>query len=299
MNGPLRVALARSSERLRAAGIESARLDARVLLAKALGIAPETLFACDDAAPEQLETFDSLVARRARREPLAYITGHKEFWNFDFTVGPGVLIPRPESETLVEAALAYCSDLSLRVLDICTGSGCLLISFLANRPLASGIGIDASEAALAYARINGVRHGLEDRCRFFPAVWEPPLDERFDVILANPPYLSEREFDAAQPEIREHEPREAFVAGSDGLDGARALGPVLARLLTPGGLAFIEIGKGQEYLVQAIFRACHLDVYHAAPDLCGVARCLVIGRPGQGDHRSPLKNSVGKRPVNR
>lgn len=281
MNEPLRDSLTRAGERLRVAGIESARLDARVLLATSLGIAPEALFACDDATPEQLEIFDTLVARRAHREPLAYITGHKEFWNLDFAVGPGVLLPRPETETLIEAALAAFSDAPLRVLDIGTGSGCLLISFLASRPRASGIGVDTAETALGYARKNAARHGLDERCQFFRRNWEPPVDEAFDVILVNLPYLSEWEFEAAQPEIREYEPREAFVAGPDGLDSVRAVAPVLARRLKPTGRAFIEIGMGQENPARAILGACRLDVYHAAPDLCGAARCLVTGWPRQ------------------
>jgi release factor glutamine methyltransferase len=282
VNEPLRVALARAGERLRAAGIESARLDARVLLAKSLDVAPEALFACDGAAPEQLKLFDALVARRVCREPLAYITGHKEFWSLDFAVGPGVLIPRPESETLLDEALAAFPDSPFRVLDIGTGSGCLLISFLAHRTRASGIGIDSSETALGYARKNKTRHRIDERCQFFQADWEPPVEGTFDVILVNPPYLTEREFDLSQPEIREHEPREAFEAGADGLDAIRAIAPILARRLSSAGRAFIEIGAGQDDKARAILSACHLDVYQSAPDLCGVARCLVTGWPEQG-----------------
>ena len=244
-----------------------------------MDVASEALFACDDATPEQLKAFDALIVRRARREPLAYITGHKEFWNLGFAVGPGVLVPRPESETLIESALAAFPDAPLRVLDIGTGTGCLLISFLADRTRASGIGVNSSETALEYARKNKARHGLDGRCQLFRSAWEPPVGGTFDVILVNPPYLSEREFDLAQPEIREYEPREAFVAGPDGLDGVRAIAPVLTRRLSPAGRAFIEIGAGQEDAAKAILTACDLDVYQSAPDLSGVARCLVTGWP--------------------
>ena len=279
----VRDALVRGRERLCAEGIESARLDARILLSQALNVAPGAVFADNTLRPEQLRDFDDLIGRRARREPLAYIAGHKEFWNFRFEVGSGVLIPRPETETLVEEALRAFPDPTapLDILDVGTGTGCLLIAFLSERSVARGTGIDASEIALAYARANARRQGVDQRCQFFHAAWDPPTG-LFDVILANPPYLSEREFAGAQPEIRDYEPREAFVAGVDGLDGMRALAPVLARRLRGNGLAFVEIGEGQADLVREIMNSRRLDVRKIVPDLSGVARCLVAGRQEHG-----------------
>jgi release factor glutamine methyltransferase len=336
----LREVLARGVERLRAAGIESARLDARVLLAEALERTPDNVLLCDGAGAGQLGSFEALLARRANREPLAYITGHKEFWSLDFQVGPGVLVPRPESETLVEQALlaSQGSD-PIRVLDLGTGSGCLLIAFLADRPNMSGIGIDTSEAALAYARRNAIRHQLDERCDFIQAAWAPPKlaslgqggtrsrggaglavnpelgisltprlrdsacspfkvqgDGGFDIILANPPYLANGEFDLCEPEIRDHEPRAAFAAGPDGLDAIRALAPVLARQLTRNGLAFLEIGVGQAGAACEILAAAGLELQRAVPDLSGIPRCLVIGRAERGSPAAPKKIQLERTP---
>jgi release factor glutamine methyltransferase len=338
----LREKLAQGVERLRAAGIASARLDARVLLAEVLERPPDKVLLFDEAGDDQFGKFEMLLARRANREPLAYITGHKEFWSLDFEVGPGVLIPRPESETLVEQALlASRGSKRIRVLDLGTGSGCLLIAFLADCPNASGVGVDSSGAALAYARRNASRHRLGERCKFFQSGWaapelasprqmatrssgvvesglrapsqsgifssprfrdsacnsfEAPGDEGFDIILVNPPYLTEKEFDLSEPEIRDHEPRAAFAAGPDGLDAIRTLAPELVRQLKPNGLAFVEIGAGQATAAGEVLAAAGLELTGAVPDLCGTPRCLIIGRAEDGSHRAP-KNSVGKRPV--
>lgn len=276
-------ALAEGAAQLHAAGIESARLDARVLLAAATNVMPDEVFGrLELSAPEQ-DRFAALLARRAAREPLAYITGHKEFWSLVFAVGPGVLIPRPETETLVEAALRESdAERPLRILDIGTGSGCLLIAFLAERPNATGVGIDASEAALAWARRNAVGLEVVARCRLEIANWEPSGTERFDIVLANPPYLTALEFDASEPEIRIWEPRPALVGGEDGLDAFRALAPVLARCLVEGGKAFIEIGRGQAPAAREILARSGVDVHEVIADLSGISRCLVAGQAGPG-----------------
>ncbi|MGH6887759.1 MAG: peptide chain release factor N(5)-glutamine methyltransferase [Rhizomicrobium sp.] len=282
MTLPVRDALARAAGVLHAAGIESARLDARVLLAFALGVSPEFLVTVDEVSAGRIGEFDRLLARRANREPLAYITGTREFWSLSFTVGPGVLIPRPETETLIETALKEFPEtaMPLRVLDIGTGSGCLLVALLAERAPAIGTGVDRSDAALGYARRNVSAHGLDRRVHLVRSSWCPPGDGVFDMILSNPPYLSEAEFESAPPEIRNHEPRTSLVAGPDGLAAMRALGPVLGALLAPSGLAFFEIGTGQRDAATQILQSCGLEVRRAVPDLSGVPRCLVIGRPG-------------------
>lgn len=276
--------LANAAAALAAVGIESARLDARVLLAHALGTSSNEVFGEQQPTDDEVRLFEQVLSRRARREPLAYITGHKEFWNLDFAVGRGVLIPRPETETLVEEALRVFSDAvaPLRVLDVGTGSGCLLIAFLTERTCAQGTGIDSSQAALSFAKRNAQALGVADRTQLVRAAWNVPGEGKFDVVLANPPYLSEQEFEYSQPEIRLFEPREALVAGPDGLEGIRGLVPVLARSLTRTGRAFVEIGAGQRDAVSPIVRHHGLEVVRVAPDLSGVARCFVLGRQEQG-----------------
>jgi release factor glutamine methyltransferase len=279
----VREALAEGAAHLHAAGVESARLDARVLLATAREVSPDDVFAGPEMRPVERERFCALVARRAAREPLAYITGHREFWSRSFAVGPGVLIPRPETETLVEAALRHFGyEASLRVLDIGVGSGCLLIAFLGERPRASGIGIDVSDAALAWARRNVHTNGVSLRCRFETACWEPAGVECFNVILVNAPYLTAAEFEESAPEIVNWEPRSALVAGADGLEAIRALAPVLSRRLAAKGKAFVEVGAGQAPAAMEILARSGLDVGEVIPDLSGVPRCLVAGRAGSG-----------------
>ena len=278
-----REALVEGATQLRVAGVESARLDARILLAAAMQIPSDEVFAGRELRPGEHERFCALVARRASREPLAYITGHKEFWSLSFAVGHGVLIPRPETETLIEAALDYFDgERPLRVLDIGTGSGCLLIAFLVERANASGIGTDASEAALTWARKNAIRHGVASRAYLELADWQPAGGEPFDVILVNPPYLSTVAFEASEPEIRLWEPRSALVAGKDGLEAVDAVGPLLPRRLAPGGRVFVEVGIGQAAAAAEILARSGLDVHEVMPDLSGIPRCLVVGRTGSG-----------------
>jgi release factor glutamine methyltransferase len=306
----VREALARGAGRLHAAGIESARLDARLLLCRAMEISSDQLFSAE-ARGDQLEKFETLVARRAAHEPIAYITGLKEFWSLDFEVGPGVLIPRPETETLVEEALRIFSEAEapLHVMDVGAGSGCLLTAFLKERRNATGLGIDNSEAALVYARRNAQRHGLGARCIFelLDASHAPQGgggtrgrgEAGFDVIFANPPYLTDREFEGSAAEICDHEPRQAFAGGPDGLEAIRAFAPMFARSLVAAGAGFLEIGAGQAARVSEIIRDAGLEVRHEIYDLSGIPRCLVIGRVGIGQPLAPRKKSVGKGPATR
>jgi release factor glutamine methyltransferase len=286
VNTSVRETLARGVARLQAAGIETARLDARILLSWALGISSDDLFSARTTSAE-VETFESLIRRRAAREPLAYITGRKEFWSLKLEVGPGVLIPRPETETLIEEALRQFPDTEavLRLLDIGTGSGCLLIAFLTERHRATGLGIDISQDALAYGRRNAARHGLSARCSFETVDSPPQLRGaawKFDVILANPPYLTDEEFAASVREIRDYEPQQAFTAGQDGLAAFRAFLPIVAESLSPAGMAFLEIGMGQADKVREIVMNAGLEIRSVVPDLSGIPRCLVIGRAGSG-----------------
>jgi release factor glutamine methyltransferase len=217
--------------------------------------------------------FETFLQRRIAREPVAYITGHKEFWSLDLAVGPGVLIPRPETETVIEQMLAHLPDraAALDVLDLGTGTGCLLIAALHEYRNARGTGVDSSDAALAWARRNV--ETFENRAALLLADFTQ-VSGAYDVILSNPPYIRTSDIDALEPEVRLYEPLAALDGGADGLEAYRALGPVLRRLLKPGGLAFLEIGAGQGDAAAALLG---LDLVGIMPDLAGISR-VVIGR---------------------
>lgn len=270
--------LDRGAEVLRAAGIESPRREARLLLAHALGVRQEAILAGnvspDDAA---LARYETLVARRAAHEPLAYIVGAREFWSLDFAVGPGVLIPRPETEILVEQALKAFpeKDAALDVLDLGTGSGCLLLSFLSERANARGLGVDVSKDALAFAVRNAAAFGLAERVRFLNADWAAMPDGAFDVVFSNPPYIETRAIETLAPDVARYEPHGALDGGADGLVAYRGLAALLPRVLRVNGRAFVEIGQGQRELVSEIFSNAGLRVAGAVSDLAGIPRCLI------------------------
>ena len=247
-------AIRAAAERLSATS-DTARLDAELLMAHVLGVSRSQLLLLrmrDEAAPHAAG-FDRLVERRAAQEPVAHLLGVQEFFGLEFAVTPDTLIPRGDSETIVQAALD-CAPHDARVLDMGTGSGALLLAFLHERPGARGVGIDASAAALAVASANGQRLGLAERAQFVQANW---LESgwahdlgRFDLVLCNPPYV---ESDAIlDPDVREFEPATALFAGPEGLDDYRAIVPQLGKLLVPGGVAILEIGAGQAEAVGAI-----------------------------------------------
>lgn len=248
------------------------RLDAELLMAHAMGVSREQLLLShlDDPTPA---AFAALIDRRVAQEPIAYITGTRAFWTIDLDVGPGVLIPRPDSETLVEAARAHFTDRSpARILDLGTGPGTLLLAALAEWPGAVGRGIDASAVALGYAMRNAVRLGFGDRATFESGDWARGLDATFDLTLANPPYIATG--DALPDEVRGHEPAEALFAGADGLDAYRAIVPDLPRLIAPGGIAVLEIGATQADAVMALALAAGL-VPTLRHDLAGRPRAIV------------------------
>jgi release factor glutamine methyltransferase len=254
-----------------AAASDTARLDAELLMASAFGVSRSDLLLRHMADPVPAG-FAALVDRRLGHEPVAYILGHQPFFGLDLIVTPDVLIPRGDSETLVEQALAARPG-ARRVLDCGTGSGALLLAVLANLPDAEGIGVERSLSALAVAAANAARCGLARRARMLRGDWTAPgwtraLGARFDLILANPPYV-EDSADLA-PAVRRHEPAGALFAGPEGLDAYRALIPQLPALLAPGGAALVEIGAAQADAVGAIARAA------------GLASCLhrdLAGRP--------------------
>ena len=268
-------------ERLRKAGIESPRLEARLLLAHAMNVSQEDVIAGRTPDAATLDRLAALLARRERREPLAYILGKREFWSLDFAVGPGVLIPRPESETLIEAALKDFPDKKtpLNVLDIGTGSGCLLIAFLKERPQAHGVGVDISSEALAWAERNMRAHGQTNRVSLVRGDSARTIAGQFDVVLCNPPYVADAAFASLEPEVANYEPAIALKAGKDGLDAYRQLAPQIGEKLRPHGRAYLELGQGQATDVAALFEASGLVVARIVDDLARVPRCIVAALP--------------------
>lgn len=224
-----------------------------------------------DHAGGDRDAFAAFVARRLRHEPVAYITGTRGFWTIDLDVSPAVLIPRPDSETLIEAALAHFGAAGpKRVLDLGTGSGALLLAALDQWPQATGVGIDASVAALAVAQANAERIA-PGRAELRSGDWAG-TGEAFDLVLCNPPYVED---DAPlDPQVRDHEPASALFAGPDGLDDYRRLAPRLSAQIAPGGIACVEIGMTQAAAVTALFEATGLDSTIRC-DLAGRDRCIV------------------------
>jgi release factor glutamine methyltransferase len=269
-----------ATQRLRAAGVESPRREARLLLAHVLGLRSEEIvsgkFSLQGA--QFHSRFEAALARRAAREPLAYITGRKEFWSLDFEVGPSVLIPRPESEIMVEEALKRFPDINapLRVADLGTGSGCLLLAFLSERPEAQGLGVDISEEALVIARRNAADLGLDRRTQFLRNDWMSTLSGTWEVIFINPPYIMEGELDGLDPEVSRYEPRAALDGGPDGLCAYRRIAGSLVQRLAPKGRVFLEVGQGQAGPVQRIFSEKGLNIEGTVLDLAGIPRCLVV-----------------------
>jgi release factor glutamine methyltransferase len=275
----IREHIAEIAERLAAAGVENARGEACLLVAAATGLERATLTAgvVPTLSAEQQAALEALVQRRQMREPIAYILAAKEFWSLRFEVDPAVLIPRPETETVVEAVLEQIGDrtAALRILDLGTGSGCLLLALLSELPRAVGLGVDDSPAALAVAKRNAERLSLAARAEFRQACWGAGLRGRFDLIVSNPPYVRERDWQGLEPEIRDFEPQAALVAGPDGLAAYRALAPDCARLLAPAGLCALEIGLGQGDAVAALLAPHGLTVTERRRDLAGIERCLI------------------------
>jgi release factor glutamine methyltransferase len=254
---------------------ETPRLDAELLMAHALGVSREAMLLSHmgDAAPD---AFAELLPRRLRHEPVAYIIGSRDFWTITLAVSPAVLIPRPDSETLIEAAVAHFGKTGpKRILDLGTGSGALLLAALNEWPEASGVGVDASEAALAVAGNNAARLGLGARAEFLPGDWGQGLDERFDLILCNPPYVESTA--ALAPEVLDYEPASALFAGEDGLDDYRQLMAQLERLMAPAAIAVLEIGATQAPQVSALALNAGLSSV-CFQDLGGRNRCLVLNR---------------------
>lgn len=279
VTGSVGAAIEGGAGQLAAAGIAESRREARLILALALETDPSALIAWPERAIDAAgqARFETLIARRAAHEPFSRLKGSREFWSLDFTLSRDTLDPRPDSETLVEAALELLPDRSapLRLLDFGTGTGCLLLALLSELPNATGLGVDRLPGAVDSARRNAERLGLEPRAQFRQGDWDRGIDEKVDVILANPPYIPQDEIRSLAPEVAGFEPVEALDGGTDGLDAYRVLAPAAARLLGPGGFACIELGLGQISAVSGLFAESGLTIKTVRRDLAGIERCLV------------------------
>ncbi|HXV23331.1 MAG TPA: peptide chain release factor N(5)-glutamine methyltransferase [Alphaproteobacteria bacterium] len=273
--------LVRAAALLAEAGIEDSRFEARLLLAEAAGWPAETIIARHGQhLPEDaVRRAEMLLQRRCRRQPASHILGRREFWGMEFEVRPEALDPRPDSETVVAAALAQIGNRAVpfRVLDFGTGTGCLLLALLSELPNARGVGLDLSEAAARLARANAERLGLSSRAQFVVGDWGEGLAGEFDVIVSNPPYVPTAAIGRLQPEVALWEPRLALDGGKDGLEAYRKLGTWIAGLLHPNGFAAIEIGWDQASAVGGIVGRSGLTVLCRAQDLGGRDRCLLLG----------------------
>lgn len=290
----LRALLDRAAAQLQAAGIGRARFEARLLLAEAGGLTIEQIVADDGhvLTPAQLEVFDQLVARRAARQPMSQVLGWREFFGRRFAVTPDVLTPRPDSETVIEAALAHIPDRAapLRVLDLGVGSGCLLLTLLAEYRQARGMGIDKSAAALVVARANAQALGVADRADLRAGDWTQPdwaaAVGRFDLIVANPPYIPSDDLPALDPEVRDHEPHLALDGGPSGLREYHRLATGLVLAMDWPGLAILEVGAGQARAVAALLQAAGLTVAPPRQDLAGIPRCVIAASPQKNEFAS-------------
>ncbi len=275
-----RALLAEGTARLAAAGVAGAERDARRLLAWAAGLPPARLQGAlaSPAAPPETRRFLSAIAARAGRRPVSQILGERLFWGRRFAVSPEALDPRPETETLVAAAL---ERPFARVLDLGTGTGCLLLTLLAERAEAQGLGTDISGPALALAAKNARALGLAARAAFLRTDWTAgiPASAAADLVVSNPPYLAEREIAGLAPELAAHEPRAALTPGGDGLAAYAAIAAGLGRILLPGGRAILEVGPGQAEPVGALLAGAGLRPAAPLPDLDGRARAVLAYRP--------------------
>lgn len=270
-------------EALRAAGFANPGLEARLLTEHAAG------------DPARL---DALLARRLAHEPMAFILGRQGFWTLDLEVSPATLIPRADSETLIEAALAAFPDRNAvrTVLDLGTGTGCLLLAALVEFPGAWGLGVDVSPAAAALATRNARAAGLAGRAALLCADWDAAIIGKFDLVLANPPYIESAAIAGLMPEVAAHEPASALDGGADGLEAYRRLIPALLGLLTPGGVAILEIGQGQAAATAELARRAGFETPALRQDLAGIPRALVLRRPAvPGDGMKKPFGSAGGR----
>ncbi len=273
--------LTAAQARLKSAGVDTPRLDAILLLAEAGALDEDRIRSRPDMllTAEAVVSFEAMLQRRLRREPVSKIIGRREFWSLEFRTSPDVLDPRADSETLVAGVLAAIPDraAALRIVDFGTGSGCLLLSLLHELPNAIGVGIDVSPPALAIAQDNADRLGMSSRCIFRLGSWGRGTEGTFDILISNPPYIESGVVPGLEPEVADYDPLLALDGGADGLDAYRALLPDMARLAAMGAFAALEVGMGQDVAVGHLLAGAGFGQIAVLPDLSGIGR-VVTGR---------------------
>ncbi len=266
--------------RLQQERIESASLDARILLEHVLGVSREQLlFSLDlPITPAQYARLEMLVEKRTQRQPIAQLVGKREFWGMNFVVSEYTLDPRPDSETLIEYVLERIKNRAevFRVLDLGTGTGCLLLSLLSELPSAKGVGVDYCDNALLVAKENAMALGFAARCEFTRGDWCEKLEGEFDVILANPPYIPTDVIPTLDPEVSEFEPMLALDGGEDGFSCYRKIMKALPSIMAKNGLAAFEFGMGQQRGLEALAVENELEIVGVKHDLSGIARCIIV-----------------------
>ena len=277
-------ALRKIAEKLISSGSESPNLEARLLIAKALGVIPERVISISKTVMgrQQISILNGIVSRRLANEPMAYILGEREFWSLKFFVTNATLIPRPETETLVECVLKKITDrtANFRILDLGTGSGCILLSLLSELPMAIGIGVDISLPAISIAKKNAARNGLLNRASFEKGNWETGLRSslgNYDIIVSNPPYIPSNEINDLAIEVSRYEPRRSLDGGEDGFLAYRQILKSLPNLLRKNGYAVFEVGYDQAEVLADLVWENGFKVLEARDDLASVRRALVIG----------------------
>ncbi len=272
-------ALAETKARLASAGVETPDTDSKRLLLHAENISQAALIADPDAVLTERNLFLSFIERRIRREPVAKITGYKDFWSYRFQVNGDVLDPRPDTETLIEAAFECTGKAaSLRIADLGTGSGCILLTLLAKMPHATGLGLDISPGALKVAKTNAKMLNLDNRSQFIAGDWLSALDETFDLVVSNPPYIPVTEGDMLAPEVIDWEPHTALFAGMDGLQAYREIANGLSSVLKSDGTAIFEVGYNQAKPVMDLFKKAGFRRISSRTDLGGIERCIIVQR---------------------
>ncbi len=277
--------VARTAKRLMDADIDTASLDARLLIQHGLGMSDQDMILQFDRqlSEEDQSDLEALISRRLSREPIAHIIGEREFWGLPFKVTQDTLVPRPDSETLIESVLNRISDKqgTLTLVDIGTGSGCLLLALLHELPNATGVGIDISAGALSVAHENASRLGLEDRCQFVCGDYASALDGRMDILISNPPYLAAGEFDGLAKDVAEYDPYNALVCGESGLESYRSIFASIQAWENKPELLALEIGYRQAVDLIGLSGGCGFPKPHVAKDLGGRDRVLVYDLDGQ------------------
>jgi len=270
------------AKQFKLAGINAARLDARLIVTRGAGVEPQKVLTHPELPIDRdcsLKIIE-MAHRRQCREPLSHIFGRREFWSLDFMVSADTLTPRPDTETLIEAVLARIArqfpEKRLDILDLGTGTGCILLSLLSEIPDAYGLGIDISEAALSVAHANASALGLLERARFSQGHWGDGLEGVFDIVISNPPYIPSGDIDCLSPEVSKYEPRMALDGGEDGLGAYRAIAVDLERLIKPGGFACFEVGIDQAEDVMKIFADNGFSGSETLSDLSGIERVVLI-----------------------